>query len=222
MKYFGDFNKGTTVLLPFNTNDGAGASVTIATNGTLKAYIGSSTTETTAGLTLLEDFDGITGRHFVSIDTGNAAYPIGSEVSVALDGAVVDGVTVNVFIGSFSVNRNNALQPYSGLVATATSTSQLTLPSVVPGVADVLVGMLFVPVHGTGAGQTARFISANTSGRVITLDPPLTTAVGTDTSFLLIRTAPSPINAVDRVDLRKINGVTITGTGVTPTKFNVV
>ena len=121
MKYYGDFNKGVTISIPFNSNASDGTSITLATNGTLKVYQRGSSSPITAGVTLSEDFVTATGQHLINIDTSNAAYLIGNDFNVSLEAAIIDGKTINVFVGSFSLNRNNSMQIYSGLVASAAS-----------------------------------------------------------------------------------------------------
>lgn len=112
MVYLGDYVKGATVYIPFTTRAAStGASVGITTAGTLKAYINGSTTEVTAGLTLTTNFDGITGRHLVTVDTSGVSYTAGSDVDIALDGSTIDGQTVNQWIAKFSIERSAATVP---------------------------------------------------------------------------------------------------------------
>ena len=99
--------KGETVRIPFNTSGADGASITIATNGTPKAYVNGSTTEITTGVTLTEDQDAITGRHFIVVDTTGSGFTIGSDVDVAIDANTIDGKTVNAWVGKFSLNKEN-------------------------------------------------------------------------------------------------------------------
>lgn len=219
IKYLGDFNKGATVRVPFNTNGADGASITIGTNGTARAWVDGSTTEITSGVTLTEDFDSFTGMHFIAVDTTGSGFTIGSDVLVGITANTIDGKTVNAIVGAFSINRRTPMQPYAGVVATYTNTTTITLPSECPATADALIGMLFVPVYGTGKDQSARMISAYTSGRVATLDPALTTAVDNATNFVLIRTAPAPASALPAVDAKKMNGVTILGAGTSGNKW---
>lgn len=105
--YLGTYKKGTVVFCPFTTFSTAGSSITIATNGTAKAYINGGTTEITTGVTLVEDHDGITGRHGITVDTSDVAFTAGSDVDVALDNAVVDGVSVSCWIAKFSIERDS-------------------------------------------------------------------------------------------------------------------
>lgn len=104
--YFGDFAEDATVHIPWNSNDAGGASITRATNGTISVYKDNSATQSTAGITDTEDFDSLTGVHMVTIDTSaDAFYATGSNYSVVLSGATIDGETVNACIGTFSIEN---------------------------------------------------------------------------------------------------------------------
>ncbi len=76
-----------------------------------------------------------------------------------------------------------------GLVATATSTTQITLDSGALANADYYNEALIIFTHGTGAGQFSH-ITAYTAGRVATLSPALDTAVGTDTVYHIQSVVP--------------------------------
>ena len=111
MQYLGDFPVGGTVHFKWGSNDSAGASITRATNGTVRVYKGSSVNQRTssAGITDTEDFDGLTGVHHVSIDLGDNTdagfYAAGSEYQVVLEGATIDGQVVNAVLAHFSIER---------------------------------------------------------------------------------------------------------------------
>ena len=67
-----------------------------------------------------------------------------------------------------------------GFVATATNTTTITLDGGAVATTDYYLSEMIVFTHGTGAGQ-AREITGYTSGRVVTMSPPLVTALSTDT-----------------------------------------
>lgn len=116
MKYLGDFAVNKTVRIPFNTTSGAGASVTF-TGTTVRIYKDSSTTERSSsnGITLNKDFDGVTGTHLLVIDlsdnTDAGFYASGHDYHAELNGATIDGQTVNAFLGSWSIENRSALRP---------------------------------------------------------------------------------------------------------------
>lgn len=106
MKYLGDFAEDATVYFPWGTNDGDGASITRATDGTVQVYKDDGTTESVAGITDTEDFDGLTGVHMCKIDTSaDAFYATGHDYAVVLAGATIDGQTVNAVLAQFSIEN---------------------------------------------------------------------------------------------------------------------
>lgn len=76
-----------------------------------------------------------------------------------------------------------------GLVATATSTTTITLDSGALANADFYNEMLIIFTHGTGAGQ-ASHITAYTVGRVVTMSPALDVALSTDTVYHIQAAVP--------------------------------
>lgn len=111
MQYLGDFPVGATVRLKWSTNGANGASITRATNGSIRIYKNGSTTERSsgAGITDTEDFDTLTGVHDLAIDladnTDAGFYAAGNEYQVVLAGATIDGQTVNAVLAHFSIER---------------------------------------------------------------------------------------------------------------------
>lgn len=107
--YLGDFKKDSALYFCWDTNDKNGASVTRATNGTIRVYKDDGTTESTAGITDTEDFDGVTGVHNCKIDlSADAFYATGHDYSIVLVGAVIDGQTVNAVLATFSIENRFA------------------------------------------------------------------------------------------------------------------
>lgn len=106
--YLGDYKEDGTLCFCWDTNDADGASITRATDGTIKVYKDDNTTESVVGIVDSEDFDGITGVHNCKIDLGSDAfYAIGHDYSVVLVGAVIDGETVNSVLAEFSIENRN-------------------------------------------------------------------------------------------------------------------
>lgn len=113
--YFGDFAEDDTIDIPFNTftSDDPSASSTITNFINTDVHIhkdgGLTQRNNAAGITVSVDFDGITGNHLVKIDTSDdtvaAFWVTGSEYQVRIEGTTVDGATLNVWIGAFSIER---------------------------------------------------------------------------------------------------------------------
>jgi len=128
--YLGDFAEDATVYIPFNTfsSDDPAASVTVTDLVASDIYVykdGSTTSITTDGASIDVDFTaGGTGAHLITIDTSaDAAYATGSDYLVRIEGATVDGGTINSFIAQFSIeNRFNEVNvtQVGGQSATAT------------------------------------------------------------------------------------------------------
>jgi hypothetical protein len=109
--YIGDYKAGSTVRYYWATNGSNGASITRATNGNIRVYKNTSTTQRTSsnGITDTEDFDSLTGLHVLAIDlsdnTDASFYAAGNDYFVVLEGAVIDGQTVNCPLFAFSIEN---------------------------------------------------------------------------------------------------------------------
>ena len=104
--YLGDYENAAVVYFCWGSNDKDGASITRATNGTIKVYKNNYIVECVNGITDIEDIDGLTGVHSCKIDlSSDDFYAAGFDYSVVLVGAVVDGETVNAVLASFSIEN---------------------------------------------------------------------------------------------------------------------
>ena len=111
--YFGDYDTTETVIIPFNTfssNDpSASVTVTDLAASDVEIHKDGGTTQRASdnGVTVSIDFDSVTGNHIVSIDLSDNSdagfYAAGSRYQVRLEGITVDGATLNVWIGTFSI-----------------------------------------------------------------------------------------------------------------------
>src|SRR3990172_4709543 len=134
--YYGDFPVNGVVSFLWNTNDQTGASITRATDGTLKIFKTNANTATwqterssLSGVTQVEDFEA-TGIHAVRIDlsdnTDAGFYAAGNEYQVAYTGMTIDGKTVNAAVAHFSIERAIPLSAiYRGSVTGAATTTTL-------------------------------------------------------------------------------------------------
>ena len=127
--YYGDFAEDDTVLIPFNTftsNDPAASStITDLADADIKVHKDGGTTEiATDGATVAINFDSVTGNHLITIDTSvDAAYSTGSEYTVRIEGATVDGGTINVWVGAFSIERAGGVIALLKLIQAAVITN---------------------------------------------------------------------------------------------------
>lgn len=109
----GDLSQNQVAYIPFNTSDVLGASVTVTNLINTDVHIhkdnGLTQRNNAAGVTVSIDFDGITGNHMIVIDTSDNTvagfWAIGHDYFVRVEGATVDGQTVNAFIAMFSIQN---------------------------------------------------------------------------------------------------------------------
>lgn len=107
--YLGDYAEDATLHHIWDSFAAAGASITRAVNGTISVYKDNGVAQSTAGITDTEDFDSLTGIHALTIDlSADAFYATGSNYSIVLSAATIDGQTVNAVLAHFSIqNRYN-------------------------------------------------------------------------------------------------------------------
>lgn len=106
MLWLGDYKEDDTVHFLWPTNATTGASVTRTVDGEVRVYKDNNVAQSTAGITDTEDFDGLTGVHACTIDlSADAFYAIGADYSVVLQGATIDGQTVNAVLAHFSIEN---------------------------------------------------------------------------------------------------------------------
>ncbi|MEQ1888645.1 MAG: hypothetical protein ABL951_05625 [Alphaproteobacteria bacterium] len=128
MSYHGDIALGQTIDFQFNTfRFSTGAPFTLAGSPTLAAYVGNSTTQITAGLTLTVDFDAKTGSHNVRcVATSGNGYAAATDVTIVLEAGTVDSVSVaNAVVGSFSIENRRSNVTHIAGAAVSTTTAQL-------------------------------------------------------------------------------------------------
>ena len=162
--YLGDFPVNGKVFHLWNTFSGSGASITRATDGTLKVYKGNLTAATWItersslnGITQTEDFDGLTGVHGIAIDlsdnTDAGFYAAGNEYQLAYSAMGIDGQTVNAAVASFSIERAGGVLALlkAGSVVVASVTGAVAS---VTGAVTVAAGQIFIK---KGAAFTFQF-----------------------------------------------------------------
>jgi len=147
MGYRGDYNPGTVLYINFTSLD---ISVSPAvpftlSGGTVSIYKDDSLSQTTTGVTLLADHDGLTGLNNVKIDTGadGTFYAAGHHFQAVLTAGTVNGVTVVSYVlESFSLQ--------AGVAA--------TLATLASNMATVLAR--FGSITGTGVNTLLGFFKA--------------------------------------------------------------
>lgn len=113
MSYVGDFRLGDTFDIKFTTVTTTGAPTTLAGTPVVSAYVGNSTTQITAGITLSVDFDSVTGLHNVRVVASGAnGYATASNYQLVITtGTVGETSVVGYVIGQFSIENRSAVMP---------------------------------------------------------------------------------------------------------------
>jgi hypothetical protein len=103
-----DITLGDTIDFKFTTTEpDTGAPATLSGTPVVSAYVGNSTTQITAGITLSADFDGVTGLNNVRVvaSSGNG-YTDASDVALIITTGTVDSVSaVGYKVGEFTIGR---------------------------------------------------------------------------------------------------------------------
>ena len=132
MRFLGNFSTTQTVAFLWNTQAASGASVTRATNGTIRVYKNNSATQraSSSGITDTEDFDSVTGIHLCAIDLSDGAdagfYTLGS-YQVVLEGSTIDGRSVSAVLAHFNITESGG-----GVTPPGTNPPTGTIPATFP------------------------------------------------------------------------------------------
>lgn len=154
---------GDVLPVLFDTFDGGtGASITLTGLATsdIEIYKDGSATQraSDAGYTLLDtdgiDFDGITGIHGFSIDTGDNTdpgfYTVGSWYHVVVSSVTVDGQTVNFIACAFRIMAAESVAGVPNVNTTHISGTAQTANDVGADVNDILTDTAEIGVAGAG------------------------------------------------------------------------
>lgn len=108
MKYLGDYAASSTLYFTFSTHKADGTPITLAGTPSLAVYKADGTTQTATGITLVVDFDSVTGLHSVKIDCSDPFYAVANDYSVVIAAGTVDSVSVVGYaIATFSIENRN-------------------------------------------------------------------------------------------------------------------
>ena len=108
MQYLGDYAEDYADLnFGFPTHKTDGTPITLAGTPVVSVYKSNSTTQSTAGVTLSVDFDGMTGSHNVKIDlSADAFYAVGTDYKVIITTGTVDAKSVvGTVLAHFSIEN---------------------------------------------------------------------------------------------------------------------
>ena len=187
----GDLKLGQTVDFKFITTSSAGAPTQLAGSPVISVYVGNSTTQITAGITLTVDFDSVTGLNNcrLALTSGNGYASLTDCTAVITTGTVGGNSVVGYPVAYFSIDNRYGLG--TGIAATGTlsgthSTTTADLGTNAPS-QDVTGMTLFLP----GVNVARQISSYNTSTGVATWTDALTSAPTDGLYWALFASAPA-------------------------------
>lgn len=204
----GSIVEGDVVYIPFHTFAAAGNSVTISGLAVtdVEIYKNGSVTQraSDAGYTLLDtdgiDFDGLTGLHGFSVNTGDNTdagfFAAGNTYWVAVSAVTADSQTVSFWAAIFNLVSDYAsLDEIAGAVWDLDATSHQTQGSFGQAIGD--------PVADTNTIFKAVVTDANGA------------TVGVDSTVIAAKAASLTFTVANKVDsnILSVNGTTIAGDG---------
>jgi len=110
--YKGDVVAGQVIDFAFDTSDPTGAPITLGGSVAARVYKRGSASESSAGVSVSVDYDGLTGLHLVTVDTSadGTFYAAGNDFVTVLTVGTVGGINVAPkYLGSFSIANRSAL-----------------------------------------------------------------------------------------------------------------
>lgn len=211
MSYAGDRALGATVDLKFTTAVN-GVPTTLAGSPVISAYVGGSTTEITAGITLTVDYDARTGMNDVSIvaSAGNG-FAAGNDYQVVITTGTLGGVSmVGVEVGSFSLHLANV----SNIAGSATAATNLgqTTRTVIAGTVTTGGTTTSVPTSALtiDGGAASGVVASQFVGRVVIFTGNTTTAglKGAQASITASTASNTPTLTVGTLPATPVSGDT--------------
>jgi hypothetical protein len=107
-EYIGDFKKGATIKVKFNTQTLSDVPITFAGTPQVAIYKDSVVQFTTGVTQPTIDYDGVTGLHYMVIDTTGADYEVGKDYEIVVTQGTVDGQSVvGKIVKTFSIENRN-------------------------------------------------------------------------------------------------------------------
>lgn len=207
----GDFATGTVVYGKFTTyRPSTGAPFTLAGTPALSVYKDNSTTQSTSGVTLTVDFDGVTGLHHFAIDTSadGTFYSAGSFFDIVITTGTVDSVSaVGTVVGRFTLAKSTISTATTDAIVDAVWDEVLTgaTHNVATSAGRRLRQIAGVVIHdGTAQAGTSNTITLDTGASATdgAYDPAMVVIVGGtgvgQTRLILQYTGSTRVAVVDR------------------------
>ncbi len=111
-EYKGDIVAGQVLDFPFDTSDASGAAITLGGSVAARVYKRGSSSESSAGISISVDYDGLVGIQIVTVDTAadGTFYAAANDFAVVLTVGTVSGISVAPkYLGSFSIANRASL-----------------------------------------------------------------------------------------------------------------
>lgn len=178
-RHLGDYAPSTVIYGKFTSfRPSTGAAFTLGGTPALSVYKDNSTTQSTTGVTLTADFDGVTGLHHFAIDTSadGTFYSAGSNFDVVITTGTVDSVSVvGTVVGSFSLAKTAALRPTTaGRTLDVASTGEAGLDLSNVNVPAGQIPFLGIVDNGTAQSATATTLVARAAAPDNSIQPGMT------------------------------------------------
>ena len=184
MKYIGNLTEDQVIDFTFTSHDATGAPATLAGTPAISVYKANGTTQSTAGVTLVADFDGVTGLNHVRIDTSaDAFYAVANDYSVVITTGTVDSVSVVGYtVACFSIENR-----FIEATVTSIATDAITAAAVKADAVTKIQAGLATPTNITAGTITTvtNLTNAPTVGDLTaTMKASVTAAVPTVANIL--------------------------------------
>lgn len=112
--YHGDIRLGDTIDIQFTSiRFDTAVATALAGSPAIAAYVGNSTTEITAGITLTASLDSVVGLNNVRVvATSGNGFATATNVSLVITAGTINSVSaVGYCVGSFSIENRSAVMP---------------------------------------------------------------------------------------------------------------
>lgn len=221
MDYIGDFRVAAVHDHKFTSRSfSTGVPTTLAGTPACSVYKDNNTTQTTTGVTLTVDFDGVTGLNNVNVDTANAFYAAGSNFDVVITTGTVGGVSVvGEVVYSFSVEARSAIMPTTaGRTLDVSATGEAGVDWANVGSPTTAVNLSGTTTNLVNTVTTYTGNTVQTGDNYARLGAPAgashaadTAAVKVDTAAVKVQTDKFAFTTANQVDARVLTNSVLTG-----------
>lgn len=189
----GDYTTDSYIEFKFTTVNTSGVPTTLSGSPVVSVYKNGDTTQSTAGVTLTVDFDGVTGLNHVLIEVpDNPSFYVnhGAFMVVITAGTVGGSSVVGYVVAHFGIVSHHPRGTGFGFVTTGSTATSIVTTGVTPAIVatNQLQGRVIIfdtnTITAALRGQ-ATDITANTAGGTLTVTG-LTTAPASGDSFIIV------------------------------------